>query len=105
MRYIISSAVALVCASCCFAGPATQPAASLPTPPQGQIITQIVSRDKVIIVRAGANEPTYSLQTKSGEVLVPPTTAGDLAVSNPQLLQTIHTMQATTLDASVVDGE
>jgi hypothetical protein len=100
MRYIIASAITLVCASC-FAGPATQPAAPLPTPAQGQIITQIVSRDKVIIVRAGATEPTYSLQTKSGEVLVPPTTAGDLAVSNPQLLKTIHTMQAMSLDASV----
>jgi hypothetical protein len=100
MRFIIASAVALVCASC-----SPTPAPPTPqTPPaavsQGPIITQIASRDKVLIVRAGATEPTYTLQTKAGAVIVPAMTLGDLALNNPQLAQTVRTMQAAAICAS-----
>jgi hypothetical protein len=97
MRFIIASAVALVCASCSpTPAPQTPPAAVS----QGPIITQIASRDKVLIVRAGATEPTYTLQTKAGAVIVPAMTLGDLALNNPQLAQTVRTMQADAICAS-----
>ena len=100
MRYIIASAVALVCASCS----PTPPPPTPQTPPaavsQGQIITQIVSRDQDIIVRAGATEPTYTLQTKTGEILVPAMTFGQLALNNPQLARTVRIMQADAICAS-----
>jgi hypothetical protein len=102
MRYLISAIVALVCVSCTSSTP---PAASALAPQsvaaQGPIITQIVSHNEVIIVRAGATEPTYSLQSKNGEILVPAITAGDLALAHPELLQKVRTMQAATMDASV----
>jgi hypothetical protein len=99
MRYIIPAMLALICTACS-SGPTPQAAAPLPTPPQGPIITQIVSRDKVLIVRAGANGPTYSLQSKTGMVIVPAMTFGDLALNNPQLAQTVRTMQADAICAS-----
>jgi hypothetical protein len=106
MRFIIATAIGLVCTAC---SPTPAPTPTPQTPPtasisaaasQAPIITQIVSRDQVIIVRAGPTEPTYAVQSKNGEILVPATTAGDLAVSNPELLQKVRTMQADALAGS-----
>ena len=101
MRYIvILSMLALSCASCSSSRP---PAASSPRglEPQGPVISRVVGRDQVIVVRAGPNGPTYCLQSKTGEVIVPAMTLGDLAMSKPELFRELRTMQANTLWAGL----
>ena len=65
MRYLISSLLALSCAVCA----ADRPVTGSDTP--GALIARMVSRRAVLMVRAGADGATYSLQTKGGEVVLP----------------------------------
>jgi len=97
MRYIIIVSMVVVgCSSCSSNRP---PAVAVPrvAEPQGPVISRMVGRDEVIVVRAGPNGPTYCLQSKNGEVIVPAMTLGDLAMSKPELFQELRVMQADTL--------
>jgi hypothetical protein len=94
MRYFIASILALSCAAFSSDNSAivgTMRAAR----PDGMIITRVVSRQDVIVVRAGSGGPTYSLETKNGEVIVPAATLGKLAMTKPSLSGAVKAMQAT----------
>jgi hypothetical protein len=101
MRYItILSILALSCASCSSSRPPALTTSSGPLP-KGLVISRVVGRDRVIVVRSGPNGPTYSLESKTGEVIVPAVTLGDLAMSKPELFREIRTMQANTVWAGL----
>ncbi len=73
------------------AAPATRPTAV------GPVISRLVMRRQTIVIRGGEAGPTYSLETRGGDVLAPPMTAVELAVRNPDLLNTVRTMQTAVL--------
>ncbi len=95
MRFLFAIGLAVACASCSNApapAVATAAAASAPRQP-GPVISRLVMRRQTIVVRAGTDGPTYSLETRRGEVVVPDSTADELAVRNPDLLHSIRTME------------
>ena len=101
MRYlIVLSTLALSCASCSSARPPAVTASRL-SKPQGPVISRVVGKDQVIVIRAGKNGPTYSLESRTGEVIVPAMTLGELAMSQPELFGEIRTMRADTLWAGL----
>jgi hypothetical protein len=63
---------------------------------EGLVISRVVQRRDVIIVRAGSNGPTYSLESRNGAILVGEMTLGQLAANNPKMLLAIRTMEANT---------
>jgi hypothetical protein len=93
MRYFALSVVALTCASCAMKATPPPPQASGPRS-DGPVISRVVQRHDVIVVRAGANGPTYSLESKSGAVLVSEMTLSELAASHPEMFRAIKTMEA-----------
>jgi hypothetical protein len=103
MRYLIASMLALNCAVCASNRPAAVSAADGPTA-SGAMISRLVGRHDVIVVRAGATGATYSLETKSGEVVVPAATLGKLAMTKPTLSRAVRTMQASNDWAGIDTG-
>ena len=96
MRYIGVLVAAFVCASCSMkAAPAVQ---SHPQALGGEVISRIVERHDTIVVRAGADGPTYSMESKGGKLLVGEMTIGELARNEPGMYRAIRTMEA---DASL----
>jgi len=94
MRLALLPILALICASCS----STKPPVAMTSPAAdrgGPVITRIVERRQVIVVRAGPRGPTYSLESNHGETVVPPMTLDQLALNRPDLFQTVRTMQAT----------
>ena len=95
MRYLIAALLALAVASCSTA-PKTVPISDR-SPQHTATIARIASRHSTIVVRAGFSEPTYSLETNGGEVLVKDMTVGELAQKNPAMLDRVRNMQAKLL--------
>jgi hypothetical protein len=58
------------------------------------VISRIVQRHDTIVVRAGADGPTYSMESKGGTVLVGEMTIGELARNEPGMYRAIKTMEA-----------
>jgi hypothetical protein len=94
MRYVIAAMVILSCAVCAADKPMAAGAGE-GSKTRGVLITRLVGRRDVIVVRAGTEGPTYSLETKSGEVLVPGVTRGKLAMTKPTFSKQVRTMQAS----------
>jgi hypothetical protein len=94
MRRIVLVIIAFAGASCSMK-PAATPTAE-PVPLDQPVISRIVQRRDVIVVRAGRGEPTYSVESKSGTVLQRQMTLTELAGSDPQLFRAIKTMEADT---------
>jgi hypothetical protein len=63
------------------------------------LISRIVGRHGVIVIRAGPNGPTYSSESKDGTVLTTQMTLEELASGDPAMFNSLSTMQA---DASVM---
>ena len=59
------------------------------------VITRLEARDSVIVVRSSPDGPTYSLESKTGSILIPEMTLEELRVHNPELHHYIQTMHAT----------
>jgi hypothetical protein len=95
MRYAISLILVVACASCASKRAAVVPAARAGE--GGPVITQLVGREQTIVVRAGVNGPTYSVESKDGELLRPPMTIDELAMSDPELYRAVRSMQAGRL--------
>jgi hypothetical protein len=94
MRYVIATMLAFSCAACSSNRPAVVRKMDQPQT-DGPVIARIVGRHDVIVVRAGAEGATYSLETKQGKTLVPAQTLGNLAMSKPGLGRKVRTMQAS----------
>jgi len=95
MRYLLPAILALAMVSCSTnPGAVTVAAKPLKTEP---VIARIASRKTTIVVRAGVTEPTYSLETAGGEVLVKDTTLAELARTNPEMCDRVQKMQAQML--------
>jgi hypothetical protein len=95
MRYILRVLLVLATASC-----ANQPVpapVSAKTQAAGPVIARIASRKTTVVVRAGVTEPTYSLETAGGEVLVKDMTLGELARENLKLHDRVQNMQAAVM--------
>lgn len=60
----------------------------------GPVIVKIVSRDSVIVARAGADGPVYSVESKTGEVLMPSMTLDQMTALHPEMADKVKTMQA-----------
>jgi hypothetical protein len=101
MRYAIPLLLAIFSASC---STAPQPA-TVTVVNQGPMIARIVERHQSIIVRAGADGPTYSLATPSGEKLTPGMTIGQLAQKDPELFHKVRSLQDGVLWAGCDTGE
>ena len=93
MRYIFPLVVAFAGISCSMKATPTSVQASIPAS-NWPVISRIVQRRDVIVIRAAPNGPTYSLESKSGTVLVQEMTLGELAVNNPEMFRAIKTMEA-----------
>jgi len=91
----------LLAAGSCAAPQAVTPPPAAVQPSPTPVISRIVSRNDVIVIRAGQQGATYSLETKTGEVLIPGKTMNELAQSSPQFHNTVRTMQASTVYAGV----
>lgn len=102
MRFAIALVLILVCSSCSSNKPPAVAATRAKV--AGPVITHIVARDEIIVVRAGTDGPTYSLESKGGEVIVPAMTRGELAMSRPDLSNAIRRMHAGRIWAGK-DGE
>ncbi len=89
MRYL-PLLLLMVCGLSC--SPTPPPARN--TGPQGQVISRIVCWHEDIVIRTSANGPKYSMESKDGSVLLAGMTLDEMAVNNPQMFQTINTMQA-----------
>jgi len=95
MRYIGVLIAAIVCVSCSMkATPAVQASAQ---PSRGEVISRIVQRRDMIVVRAGAGGATYSLESRGGKILVGEMTLGELARSEPGMYRAIKTMEANVV--------
>jgi hypothetical protein len=95
MRYILPVLLAFATASCA-TNPGTTPFAAKPRI-AGPVIARIASRKTTLVIRAGVTEPTYSLETPAGEVLVKNMTLGELARKNPEMRDRVQNMQAQLL--------
>jgi hypothetical protein len=101
MRYLTTVLLAGLCLSCATA-PKAAPVAAVVSPPaatdqRGPVIARICRRNQIIVIRAGAAEATYSLETARGEVLLPGMTLGQLAQKKPELFQAVRNMQASDM--------
>jgi hypothetical protein len=104
MRRRVSILSALVCLSIAAPGGAT-PALPAAPPPLGPVIVRLVQRHQVIVTRAGRHGPTYSLESKTGQVLSPDMTMDQLATRNPQLHGQIRSLQDAVTWAGVDTGD
>jgi len=104
MRYFGLLLLMMTCGSCAMAPRATPVAARLPEQ-RGPVITRIVSRDTTVVVRAGVDgaDATYSVESKSGEILVPDMTLPQLARANPELFRSVQTAQSSVMYAGLGD--
>ena len=104
---VVLTAVALSCSPSRQAAPAVDATARRPAVarPLGPVITRLVQRWQVIVVRAGDDGPTYAIESRAGVVLVPPATLGDLARTDPPAARTIRELQAAVLWAGRGTGE
>jgi hypothetical protein len=97
MRCVIPILLVIATASCAsHPGKVNAPVAAEPRN-AAKVIARIASRHTTIVVRAGATEPTYSLETAAGEVLVKDMTLGELAQTNPEMRDRVRNMQAQVL--------
>ncbi len=97
MRYVIPVLLAIATASCAsHPGNVETPVAAQAQNPS-KVITRIASRHTTIVVRSGRTEPTYSLETAAGEVLVKDMTLGELAQTNPEMRDRVRNMQAALI--------
>ena len=81
---------------------------TMPTPAQSQkqdgpVITRIVGRNEIIVVRAGPDGPTYSSESKDGTVLLKQLTLAQLASIDPQMYRAVKTMEADTSSLADLD--
>ena len=95
MRTIIAFLVVLGCCS----GAAPQMPSQRQSPVivaghRGPVILELRQRDRVIVVRAGRVGQTYSVRTKTGEVLISDMTMTQLAGKAPELSRNIQTLQS-----------
>ena len=79
-----------------------EPVVAIPPAANGRVICRVVGRHASIVVRAGANGATYAVETKAGETLIEGAGLDKLAMTHPQLAQSIDSMQA---DASIDTGD
>src|SRR5271156_464384 len=93
MRYI-ALPLLLLCGLSCSSSPTSAQPQARSSALQGPVILRIAGRHEDMVIRAGASGPTYSLESKDGSVLLAAMTLDELAVNNPQMFQTINTMQA-----------
>ena len=100
MRYAVLSVLALACASCSSGVPPKVAASPSPSP-EWPVITRLAGPRQVIVVRAGRDGPTYSVESKAGRVIVPARTLGDLAMANPKFFRMVRSMQANVLWAGL----
>jgi hypothetical protein len=94
MRCAMSLILVLACGSCASKQSATVPAARAAE--GGPVITRLVGREQTIVVRAGVNGPTYSVESRTGEIVSSAMTIDELAMSDPDLFRAVRTMQAGT---------
>jgi hypothetical protein len=96
MKHWIFIAAAVICVGCsnqC----APAPTAAVKPVHEDPVITRMVSRDQTIIVRAGKNGATYSVESPDGSVLLASVTLDQLRVQNPDLAKRLETLHAATL--------
>ncbi len=69
--------------------------------PAGPLITTIERRHETISVNAGASGPTYTVQNRTGEVVIKDMTMPELASTNPELSKSIKRLDSATAYAGL----
>jgi hypothetical protein len=95
MKYVLVLILPVLSLACTTAKPSKRTAPST-TRETGVEIVRIVSRENVIIARAGLQGTEYCLQTASGQVLVRSQTLDQLQAQHPRLAGQIKTMNAAS---------
>ena len=96
-------ALAVMAGTCCApCGTTATPRADLAAAP-GPVIARLVQRRQVIVIRAGRDGPTYSVETRAGSVTVPAATLGGLARTSPATARTVREIQDSVLYAGLGD--
>ena len=78
----------------CVAHRASAPQAKT-SPANDPVIVKLVGRDTTLVARASRNGPTYSIESNTGEVLVPGQTLETLRVQRPALAHEVQTLEAS----------
>jgi hypothetical protein len=58
------------------------------------IIVKLVGRNTTLVARATQNGPTYSLESSTGDVIVPAQTLESLRTERPALAREVQTLEA-----------
>ncbi|HVT90986.1 MAG TPA: hypothetical protein VHD56_19190 [Tepidisphaeraceae bacterium] len=71
------------------------PARVAETTPRGPVIVRVAGRESTITARASVNGPTYSVEDRSGQTVVPAMTINQLQARHPEIARHVQSITAS----------